>query len=331
MVVEDNVVLSMKTNKIILNAANEIETYRFIKTKNNTDSIVFYYLSNIFKLSKLCDDSVSTIERCFPMIVEYNNFLELDFLSIRKILSNNGLNIDSELQVFNAVVSWLCYDITERRKYAIGLLPKVRLSLLSIPALKQILDKVLSYSIGSECVNIIESVLLKKNQLKLNYFVQKTRYCNQTNFEILVCGGKNASYEVNKNVRSFNANNFCEAHYLSQAKMRRIFKAVSIKGKVYVFGGDTESGFWSVEKYSPDTNTWEHVTDMMDNRKGFVACSFMHNVYVVGGSLGSSLANTCFEFDTKCREWKKLSSMSVAKVSTACSVFEGKVVVGVVS
>ena len=56
------------------------------------------------------------------MIADTVNFLELDFIIIKKILSSSGLNIDSELQVFNAADSWLCHDITERRKYAKELL-----------------------------------------------------------------------------------------------------------------------------------------------------------------------------------------------------------------
>ena len=52
------------------------------------------------------------------------------------MLSSSDLNIDSELQVFNAFHSWLCHDITERRKYAKELLSKVCLPLLSTSALE---------------------------------------------------------------------------------------------------------------------------------------------------------------------------------------------------
>ena len=92
----------MKTSKILLDEVKETKTCSFMKTKNNKDSVVYFYISNIFKLSKLLEDSLSAIERCFSMIVESNNFLELDFISIKKIFSSSGLNIDSELQVFNA-------------------------------------------------------------------------------------------------------------------------------------------------------------------------------------------------------------------------------------
>ena len=173
----------MKTSKILLDEVKETKTCSFMKTKNNKDSVVYFYISNIFNLSNLCEDSLSAIERCFPMVVESNNFLELDFISIEKILSSGKLNIDSELQVFNAADSWLCHDITERTKYAKDLLSKVRLSLLSIHALRRILDSV--SSIYHECIDIIEAVLVKNQQNKTICKIT-SRYCNQTNLNILV-------------------------------------------------------------------------------------------------------------------------------------------------
>ena len=68
------------------------------------------------------------------------NFLSLDFNSVKKILSRCGLNIDSELQVFNAANNWMCHDVNQREKYANLVLAKVRLQLLSIPAINQILE-----------------------------------------------------------------------------------------------------------------------------------------------------------------------------------------------
>ena len=161
------------------------------------------------------------------------------------------LHVDSELQVFDAADSWLCHDITERSKYAKSILSKVRLSLLSVPALKQVLDNVSSKY--PECSNIIEAVLNNKQQLN------STRYCNQANFNILVCGGKNVNLtNVSNDVIIFNADNFSEVNSLPHMREARyFFGAICIKMKVYVFGGFDRSRkqMPSVEKYSRATNT----------------------------------------------------------------------------
>ena len=75
------------------------------------------------------------------MLVESENFLELDFYHLLKIISNSGLYLTSELEVFNAVDKWLNYNVKERTKFAEQLLPKVRFYLLSEDSFKFVSNK----------------------------------------------------------------------------------------------------------------------------------------------------------------------------------------------
>ena len=96
------------------------------------------------------------------------------------------------------------------------------------------------------------------------------------------------------NVYLINANNFMEVKNLPHLeKARYDFGAVCIKNEVYVFGAmDFKRVIRSVEKYSPDTNTWEYVIDMTDDRGLYSACSFMDNVYIMGGYFYTSTEGT---------------------------------------
>ena len=191
---------------------------------NIKNCLVIYYSSKIFKLSILTNASMNLIERCFPLVANCNNLIELDFFSLIKILSSSELNIDSELQVFNAADSWLSHDITERSKFAKELLSKVRLTLLSIPALKQISEKISSFSISNESISMIKAVLVNKKQLNPFSCNIKSRYCNQTNFNVLVCGGINFNiHNVSKDAKIFDAKNFHEAKSLPPIKKGRSF------------------------------------------------------------------------------------------------------------
>ena len=118
--------------------------------------------------------------------------------------------------------------------------------------------------------------------------------------------GKSVDSEnVLSDVKLFNANNFSEVSNLPNIKDARYdFGAVCIKNEVYVFGAmDFKRVIRSVEKYSPDTNTWEYVINMIDDRIYFSACSLMNNVYIIGGVLGDIIDGhdtaTCFKFNTK--------------------------------
>ena len=52
------------------------------------------------------------------MVVETQNFLHLDLSNVAKILASSELNIHSEVEIFNAVITWLKHNIEERIKYA---------------------------------------------------------------------------------------------------------------------------------------------------------------------------------------------------------------------
>ena len=104
--------------------------------------------------------------------------------------------------MFNSSDSWLSYDITERSKCAKDLLSTVRLPLLSVPALDKILEKKSSFTISDECKNMIKAVLANKQQSNPFSCKITSRYCNQSNFNIIVCKDKKFRlHKVSNDVR----------------------------------------------------------------------------------------------------------------------------------
>ena len=322
----------IKTTNFLLDEVNECKLHKLLVSNVDVNNcLVFYYLSNVFNNSDSSEVSAGLIERCFPMVAETNNFQELDFITLKKILSSSGLNIDSELQVFNAVDSWLCHDITRRRKYGKQLFSKVRLSLLSAAALKQMLNKK-QYLCEFFKTSSLRGFLFNKQQLNLAKSNNKIRYCTQNKFDIVVCGGCTEHSHITngpilRDVKCFKAKNFSKVKNLQPMRQARIvFDSICIKGEVFVIGGN-DGETMSIEKYSPASNTWEYVAEVPDDRECFTACSFMDSIYIVGGYVRHSTTNTCVEFNTKTLQWKVISNMNEVRTRLACSVFEGRVVV----
>ena len=87
----------------------------------------------------------------------------------------------------------------------------------------------------------------------------------------------------------------------------------------------------SVDKYSPQTNTWSKVTDMFVGRYGFSACAFMHKIYILGGMTGfgneRNISSSCFQFDTTNCSWKEVAEMKYVRCSAACTTFKGNIVI----
>ena len=65
---------------------------------------------------------------------------------------------------------------------------------------------------------------------------------------------------------------------------------------------------------------------MYDDRNGFCACSFIDNVYVIGGYLRGS-TNSCLKYNTKDQSWTEVAKLNEARDYAACAVFKGTIVV----
>ena len=181
---------SLKDDKVMLVEDEGRKKYNLIESKLNIRTVaVLYFISQLFNCSIMSKDLLQFIERCFQMFVDSTSFLELDFKLISKILSSSELNIDSEIEVFNAIVSWLGHK-KERSKYTKYLFLKIRLSLLSDSALKLITEKV---SCFYDDLTFINEVIRVKNKGPHSKNMKTvSRYCTNNNFNIVFCGGINS-------------------------------------------------------------------------------------------------------------------------------------------
>merc|ERR1712240_1002991 len=235
------------------------EVYRSIEEKISLYNVIaLYQISDLFKTSNIQKPPILFIERCFPIISETQKFLDLDYKYVTKILSSSYLNIDSELEVFNIIVSWL-ENRKERNTYAKHLFLKIRLELLSVPALKFISEKISSFIDNTSFIK--EIIDEKSNGLHRRNFKANGRYCNQDKFDFVVCGGfKNR--KVVRDVYSIKANNQNNITKLPQLEEgRKWSEVVCIKGEIFAFGGlgNYSKHIMSIEKYSSDTKTWKVV------------------------------------------------------------------------
>ena len=161
---------------------------KIVKIEN---SVMNYQLSSYFNQRHFSRLSKSYIERRFLMVAETRGYLEQDFKFVSRILFSNELNISSELEVFKAADNWLSYDIVGRSQHAKDILLKVRLHLLSDPALDHVLRKHSSFGNNEECRVLMEKILKEKtvyrNSINFRY---NARYCSQTMFNVIAVDTK---------------------------------------------------------------------------------------------------------------------------------------------
>ena len=84
---ENELVIALKLNKLMLNKDENLKMFDFIKDKMSKDNVLtFYSVAKLYKLGIISESSLLYIERCFPMVIETQKFLHLDFTNLAKIL-----------------------------------------------------------------------------------------------------------------------------------------------------------------------------------------------------------------------------------------------------
>ena len=322
---DSDFIQSLSFSKVYFDETLEGNMCKQLKDKLSVVNVSLYYkLSKLFNLSTLKDVFFRYMERCFLMVAETRNFLELDFPLIKNILYSSELHITSELEVCSAADDWISYSTEERSKFSKHLLLTLRLSLLSEPALNYVLSKMSSLCKLDECRAIINNVLLDRES-----FIKKqsndnitSRYCNQSLFNILVCEnskeGRNLKQIDYEDVNSTKT-------YDTIENEDKLYKAVCLKGDVYIFV--TNSNAVIIKKFSKPLNIWEDVVKL-DYRKRFCVCALMNSIYVIGSNENAYPdADPCIQYDTTELKLNEISQMNCPRFDAACTVYEGNIVV----
>ena len=244
--------------------------------------------------------------------------LDLSYHLFKKILSSSGLMLTSEVEVFNALEDWVSRDEERRKEFAVELVRKVRLHLLS----KAILDSLLAGKScllkNTECRDYIENV--RSNKVKGLKFKNagasfQNRYCAQENFNVFVSGYT----QKNQNIYKFKRLNLTEAPKLIEIK-RDFYgsKTVSVNEKIYFLGHS------SMYYYSILTKQWSEIINFPRQRRHYCACNFMNKIYFLGGEI--LLHNMAF--DTATEKWEKLPEMEQnIRMAAGCAVFGSSIFV----
>ena len=333
----------MKTNKLIPSKeiGNKIADY--IKDKINVQNAATHYqISSVYCIPGLLEETSDYIHRCFTMVAKTQSFLQLDFNRVNKILSSSELYVTSEVEVFHAADFWVSCKSLDRTKFAKDIFLKIRFSLLSNHVLQNILQnrRVLrnssSFYKSEECLVLINNLLENKKEFFKNkassYYTN--RYCNSNKFNILFCGGiDKQSREKDKHIYITEGENLQKFKAFAEMTDKKFHDAVCVNGDLYFVSNrvdDKRQIVLSLEKYSSVTNTWNVLVNLDENRSGYRVCSFVDNIFVVGGHFDdddSIITNSCIQFNVKSKKFKEITVMNALRDNAACAVFEGKVAV----
>ena len=151
---------------------------------------------------------------------------------------------------------------------------------------------------------------------------QTTRYCAQNQFDLFLCDGTS---KRTRNLKQINGKDLKSIKTASKFwHPRKFYNAVSLKDSIYIiYEGD--KGL-TVYKFAQGVDVLNYGTDS-NYRYGFCACALVDKIYIVSGSRGKKLIDSCTQYDPINSEFKELSGINKARYFSACAVFQGQIVV----
>ena len=174
--------------------------------KDFKHALFYLNMSNAMSLTELNKTCMKTVERNFCSFIKDNTYVDVSLSCFEQIVSSTKLYITSEIEVFKAIDLWIRNNPDSRRVYAMKLLEKVRVSLLSEKTLVILLKGDNFCSASKQCKKYIRNVINNKenNYLSSSFIQIQSRYCDQTDFDTVICGlGTSNNYiEAYKTVES---------------------------------------------------------------------------------------------------------------------------------
>ncbi|KAK1159101.1 kelch-like protein 11 [Acipenser oxyrinchus oxyrinchus] len=271
----------------------------FLKKKLNlTNCVAVHSLAHMYSLDQLALKAADMIRRSFHKVIQDEEFYTLPYHLVRGWLSDAEITVDSEEVLFEAVVKWVRKNSEEREKYFEELfrllrLPQIKPTYLTrvVKSEKMVAENEACFKLVSEAVegHAIRFENAKPADLEYwasymaSYMASFQPRFGQNMDVIMVVGGVSeggdylsecVGYFIDEDrwVNLPHIHNHLDGHAIA-----------TTESHVYV-AGSMEPGFAkTMERYNPNRNTWEQVSNLLTRKHSFGLTCIKEILYSIGG------------------------------------------------
>ncbi|PAV80565.1 hypothetical protein WR25_19109 isoform A [Diploscapter pachys] len=267
--------------------------------------------------------------RNFQQVVGTEEFMSLSYDLLKEIISSEELHVQSEEQVYDAIVQWVRHDLEHRRNYFSKLLQHVRLPLCRPKFLVSIGEEILVKSDASSRDLVDEAknyLLLPLERSKMQG--PRTRPRNPLQYgEVLYAVGGWCSGDALASVERFDPLK-SPTSWVTVAAMtkRRCGVGVAVLDNlIFACGGHCGQSYLnSVERYDPATNQWScDVAPTSTCRTSVGVAVLDGRLYACGGQDGVSCLDVVERYDATRNEWCKIAPMKSRRLGVSVCVYNG--------
>ncbi|XP_076811352.1 kelch-like protein 38 [Clavelina lepadiformis] len=245
----------------------------------------------------------------FALIVEGQQFKDLNYDDVVAILQRNSRKISSELK-YKALIGWIKHKPDQREKFFPQLFKYCDIGEMSFAFLQNISENEDFVKRSLECTqNILQLTFKQLSKINISTERKEAKYLskNMSN-EILVLGDWNSGINATK----YNIANDTWTKFPNMNFKHHSATAVKKDNTVYVMGGgELFRGSRKVEKINlKKPHKWIELSDMCAKRSGASAIVHGDRIFVVEGYYGDG---TTEYFDISQNSWTLLKNMSLTR------------------
>uniref|UniRef100_A0AAV2KDN7 BACK domain-containing protein n=1 Tax=Knipowitschia caucasica TaxID=637954 RepID=A0AAV2KDN7_KNICA len=267
----------------------------FLKKKLSlTNCVAVHSLAHMYTLDQLALRAADMIRRNFHKVIQDDEFYTLPFHLVRDWLSDAEITVDSEEVLFEAVVKWVQKNSEDRSRYFEELFRLLRLPQIKPTYLTRIVKNEQLVASNEACLKLVSEAVeghairfenLKSADMELwsSHMASFQPRFGQNMDVIMVVGGVSeggdylsecVGYFIYEDrwVNLPHIHNHLDGHAIAATETH-----------VYV-AGSMEPGFAkTVERYNPNRNTWEQVSNLTTRKHSFGLTCIKDILYSIGG------------------------------------------------
>ncbi|XP_023991444.1 kelch-like protein 4 isoform X2 [Salvelinus sp. IW2-2015] len=261
----------------------------------------------------------------FLEVIQNQEFLLLPTAEIVKLLASDDINVPDEETIFQALMTWVRFDVQHRQQDLGVLLAYIRLPLLP-PQLLADLENNTMFSDDLECQKLLMEAM-KYHLLperRLMFQSPRTKPRKSTVGVLYAVGGMDAT-KGSTTIEKYDlrTNTWTQVGVMNGRRLQ--FGVAVIDDKLYVVGGrDGLKTSNMVECYNPFNNVWSTMPPMSTHRHGLGITVLEGPMYAVGGHDGWSYLNTVERWDPQAKQWNYVASMSTPRSTMGVTALNGK-------
>lgn len=264
----------------------------------------------------------------FSLVSSTNEFRELDFALLLDLVSNDGIVVLREEEVYEAVLRWVRQDVETRRFYFDKLFSKVRLFSMSK---EYIMDHIRSEPLVNEsaaCMELLIQGLVTFTIQDCNRLCSgdlKPRKCLEKEARAIVLTGGLSGGKSLSSAMAYFPERKTWHHLADMTSHCNEHTVVACGNFLYCIGGYPRGNH--VQCFDPLTNKWSQVADLIQRTFAPASVAFDDTIYVFGGKDGFQPLNTVQCYHPSNNNWSLGPAMKHARKALCAVAFQDDVYV----